>query len=88
MKTYNLTIAAPHGLHIRVAARIVELVKRSGSKVRLFGPNNREADGESIISLLCMDAADGNLLRVEVEGGNEWEVAENLAEIFAGNAAA
>ncbi len=82
MKTYNLTIATPHGLHLRVAAKIVELVRRTEAKVRLFGRDNRQADGGSIISLMTLGAEHGHPLRVEVEGRNEQAVAEGLSEIF------
>lgn len=82
MKTYNLTIAAPHGLHIRVAAKIVELVRRSEATVRLFNRHNRTADGGSIISLMTLGLAHGHPVRVEVEGRHERAVADRLAEIF------
>lgn len=82
MKTYNLTIAAPHGLHIRVAAKIVELVRRSEAKVRLFDRHNRQADGDSIISLMTLGAAHGHFVRVEIEGRHEKAVAAELSEIF------
>ncbi len=84
MKTYNLTIATPHGLHIRVAAKIVELVRRHGAKVRLFDLDNRHADADSIISLMTLGATHGHHLRVEVDGRNEQVVADGLAEIFNG----
>ena len=82
MKSYNLTIETPHGLHIRVAAKIVELVRRSGSKVRLFDREDRTADGDSLISLMILGAEYGNTVRVEVEGRNEDAVASGLTEIF------
>ncbi len=82
MKTYNLTIATPHGLHLRVAAKIVELVRRTEAKVRLFGRDNRQADGGSIISLMTLGAEHGHRVRVEVEGRNEQLVLDGLAEIF------
>ncbi|NLX26857.1 MAG: HPr family phosphocarrier protein [Lentisphaerae bacterium] len=51
MKTYNLTIGAPHGLHSRTAAKIVDLVRSHNAKVRLFNRHNESADGDSIISV-------------------------------------
>lgn len=87
MKTYILTIATPHGLHIRVAARIVELVRRYDAKVRLFDQDNRQADGDSIMSLMILGATHGDEVRVEVEGRNGQEVAGGLAELFGGRAA-
>ena len=60
----------------------MELVRRTGAKVRLFDRENRQADGGSIISLMILGAEHGHPLRVEVEGRNEQAVAEGLAEIF------
>ena len=82
MKSYTLTIAAPHGLHSRTAAKIVELVRRNEAKVRLFDRNNHSADGDSILSLLYFGTALGKDLRVEVESQNEDAIANGLSEIF------
>lgn len=82
MKTYTLTIAAPHGLHSRTAAKIVDLVRHHDAKVRLYDHANRTADGDSILSLLYFGTALGDNLRVEVESRNEDAVANGLTEIF------
>ena len=82
MKTYNLTIEAPHGLHSRTAAKIVEFVRSNNAKVRLLDRNNHSADGDSILSLLYFGTELGNDLRVEVESRNEDAVANGLTEIF------
>ncbi|MEI8206062.1 MAG: HPr family phosphocarrier protein [Kiritimatiellales bacterium] len=82
MQTYNLTVADPHGLHLRVAAKIVNLVKQNRTKVRLFGADNRQADGGSILALLTLNAQQGNSIRVEVDGADESRVAARLSEIF------
>ncbi len=82
MQTYNLTVADPHGLHLRVAAEIVDLVKRHRTKVRLFGTDNRQADGGSILGLLTLGLGHGNSVRVEVDGADESHVAARLSEIF------
>ena len=82
MQTYNLTVADPHGLHLRVAAKIVDLVKQYGTKVRLFGADNRQAYGGSIRGLLTLELGHGNSVRVEVDGADESQVAARLSEIF------
>lgn len=82
MQTYNLTVADPHGLHLRVAAKIVELVRHHGTRVRLFGSDNRQADGGSVLGLLTLGLGHGNFVRVEVDGEDELKVAERLSEIF------
>ena len=84
MHTYNMTVATPHGLHMRPAAEIVDLVKRHGAKVkvRLFGNGNRQADGGSILALLSLGIEQGHRIRVEVDGADEAQVAARLSEIF------
>ena len=84
METCSLTIAAPHGLHIRTAARIVELVRRSEAKVRLFGRDNQQADGGSLIAwmILFAERSRSGGVKVEVEGRNRQAVAAGLAEIL------
>jgi phosphocarrier protein HPr len=82
MQTYNLTVADPHGLHLRVAAKIVDLVKKHRTKVRLFGADNRQVDGGSILGLLTLGIEQGNSIRVEVDGADEFQVAARLSEIF------
>jgi phosphotransferase system HPr (HPr) family protein len=80
MQTQNLIFTHPHGLHMRPAAEIVNLVKQHGVKVRLFGSHNRQADGGSMLDLLTLGIEQGKSIRVEVEGTNE-SVAR-LSEIF------
>ncbi|MEI7851661.1 MAG: HPr family phosphocarrier protein [Kiritimatiellales bacterium] len=82
MHTYNMIVANPHGLHMRPAAEIVDLVKQYGTKVRLFGNGNQQADGGSIMALLTLGLERGNPVRVEVEGANESQVVARLSEIF------
>lgn len=82
MKTYNLTIGAPHGLHSRTAAKIVDLVRSHNAKVRLFNRHNESADGDSIISLLIFGTDMEHDIRVEVESRNEEAVVHGLTEIF------
>jgi phosphotransferase system HPr (HPr) family protein len=77
-----MIVASPHGLHMRPAAEIVDLVKQYGTKVRLFGADNRQADGGSILGLLTLGIERGNSVRVEVDGADEVQVAVRLSEIF------
>lgn len=88
MKTYNLTIGAPHGLHSRTAAKIVDLVRSHNAKVRLFNRHNESADGDSIISLLFFGDHLEHEIRVEVESRNDDAVAHGLTEIFSEMSAA
>ena len=82
MQTRHVIVENPNGLHLRVAARVVQLVQRQEARVRLVGADNREADGRSILGLVSLGAGHGEALRVEAEGPDEAQVADRLSEIF------
>ena len=82
MQTRHMVIANPHGLHLRVAARIVQLVQRYKARVRLFGADNREADARSVLGLISLGAGRGEQVRVEADGPGEQQVADALHELF------
>ena len=86
MQTRDLVVANPNGLHMRVAARIVEIVRRHGAKVKFFGQNDQKADGNSIIELLTLGAEHGSQVRLEVNGPGEEQTARDLAEFFSDGA--
>lgn len=82
MQSYDR--GSPWTPYIRTAARIVELVRRSDAKVRLFGRDNQQADGGSLIAwmILFAERGRGGGVKVEVEGRNRQAVAAGLAEIL------
>ena len=70
MKTFEIEIKNPTGLHARPAKTFVNLAKQYTSKVTVFH-NDKKANGKSLISLLTLGVERGSLIRVEIEGDDE-----------------
>ena len=82
----QIEIANPNGLHLRVAASIVALIRQYGVTARLFGRNEKKAAGDSILQLVSLDAAHGTTVRVEVDGPSETHVLDRIAGLFGAGA--
>ncbi len=77
----EIEIKAPHGLHLRVAAQIVQVNKDFKTKV-IFTKDGQTADASSILELLLLGAGENSKIQVTVEGGNEQIVIQNVSEIL------
>ena len=77
----EIEITAPHGLHLRVAAKIVQANKDSKTRV-VFIKDGQTADASSILELLLLGAGENSKIRVTVDGGNEQEAIKNVSEIL------
>jgi phosphocarrier protein len=69
------------GLHLRPAARFVELAQRFAAEVRVRC-NGAEADGKSLLSLLCLAAEGGMILDLEAHGPDAEEAVIALADLI------
>ncbi len=86
MKTRQLVVRNEGGMHLRVAARIVEQVQRHRSKVRVACEGCPSAKADSIFELLTLGARQGTPLNVTVEGPDEESALQALFEVFEGGA--
>jgi phosphocarrier protein len=68
MISKEIEIRTPHGLHLRVAAKIVQVNKRSKTKV-IFLKDGQTADASSILELLLLGAGENSRIHVTVDGG-------------------
>jgi len=82
MKTRTVVIKCEHGLHLRVAARVMDVVRNHDSSAHLVCDGCRRADACSILQLVALGAAKGESLDVVVEGPDEETVAAQLADVF------
>ncbi|QEH32276.1 Phosphocarrier protein HPr [Aquisphaera giovannonii] len=55
------------GLHLRVAARFAAMARRFAAEVRVR-LDGAEADGKSVLDLMCLGAACGAVLELEARG--------------------
>ena len=81
MISKEIEIRAPHGLHLRVAAKIVKANKNAKTKV-IFLKDGQTADASSILELLLLGAGENSKIQVTVEGDNEQITIQNVAEIL------
>lgn len=77
----EIEIKAPHGLHLRVAAKIVQANKDSKTKVILL-KDGQTADASSILELLLLGAQENSRIHVMVDGENEQEAIRDVFEIL------
>ncbi len=81
MKTIRVHIPWPEGLHLRPAARIVEVAHRFHSEVRLR-LGERVAEAGSILSLVILCATLNATVDIEASGDDEQEAVRAVAACF------
>jgi phosphotransferase system HPr (HPr) family protein len=71
-----------HGIHARVALRVVQRSKTMESKVTLCKGCSK-ADGCSVLDMLLLCAEKGSEIELVASGGDEEKAIEAISEIFA-----
>lgn len=69
------------GMHARAAAKIVELTLGYRSKVTL-SHQGRSAPSDSLIKLLTLNAPQGSLVEIDVDGVDESDCLRALNNLF------
>ncbi len=85
MKQKDVMITDPGGLHLRVAAGVVEITRAHSSHVQLS--LNRcadcpKADGCSILDLITLGASQGTTVTIRADGPDENEVIAAIGGYF------
>ena len=83
MRTKRLIVQNEHGVHARVALKVVETVKRQSAQITICNGCTK-VDGCSILELLLLGAAQGSELEVVARGGDEDKAIRDLEELFSG----
>ncbi len=81
MKTKEIEITAPHGLHLRVAAQVVQASKDSKAKI-IFVKDGQTADASSILELLLLGAGEKSKVQVTVEGQDEQKTIDSISLVL------
>lgn len=81
MKSVNLKINNPHGVHLRVAAQVVKIARNSKSRIVLSKDGNY-AEGDSILQLLILGAVKGSDIRVVAVGEDEQKIIQEMSSLF------
>lgn len=78
MRTTQLTLINPLGLHARAASKFVDTAKSYASKITLV-KDGKAVDGKSIMNLLLLGAPVGSALELIVDGDDEDDATEGLS---------
>jgi len=82
MQIRTVRLRHAHGLHARVAARVVKVTSRFKSKVVLVVGEKR-ASARNIMAMMMLAAAMGSTVRLETEGPDERAAIEAVAAVLA-----
>ena len=82
MKSRRVIVRCEHGLHARVAAKVVKLARDHESSVRILCDGCPCANACSILDLMRLGAGVGTRLEVVAEGPDEDAVVEALTGVF------
>lgn len=72
-----ITVQNPNGMHLRVAAQVVQTARRHRSKITFYKDGKR-ASAQSILELLILDATQKSQITVVSEGEEEKEALKQI----------
>lgn len=81
MKTAQVKVPWPEGLHLRRALQLAKAAQRYHADIRLRA-GERIADLRSIVSVLALCATMGATLELEASGDDEQEATQAVLTIF------
>ncbi len=81
MQNRNFKIVNRLGLHARAAAQLVQTASRFSSEINLI-KDDIEVNGKSIMGILLLAAPQGTEIAVMVEGDDEQQAMDVIAELI------
>lgn len=84
MKSKEIILSNPKGIHLRPATMIVETAKKYQSSIELELEGN-PADASDIMQVISLGAAQGASIKVSVDGPDEEDAMQAMENIFAIN---
>ena len=78
------TVQSPLGLHARPAGRLASLAGRFDSEISL-GRGEEWVSGASVLSILCLAATQGTVLRVRAVGADAEQAVAELGILIESN---
>ena len=79
MRQFEFTIRTPVGIHARPAAELSRTARDYDSRIRL-SVDGREANVKNIMKLMLLNAEQGDRVTISIEGPDEDEAYQVLAE--------
>lgn len=81
MKSIDVHVRQAHGIHLRVASAIVQKLKSFKSRV-LISKDGKEAQADSILELVMLEATENSKVHVSAQGEDEDKALKSLSEFF------
>lgn len=81
MRTINVTVPWPQGLHLRAASKLVQVARNFRSQIHLQ-LNSTDADARSVLSMLMLSAGLGSQLSIHALGEDEHDAIQALQNFF------
>lgn len=82
MEQTTVIVENPNGIHLRPAARIVNISKKYNSRILLSCKNCPFVDAGSITQVLLLQAGRGTPVTVKAEGPDAKEAVREIAHFF------
>jgi phosphotransferase system HPr (HPr) family protein len=84
MKTTEITIQHPVGLHARPAALFVKTSQNFSSDINV-GCNGKTVNAKSLLGILSLAAMQGTTIKIEADGSDEQAALQALQALAADN---
>jgi len=81
MAVKEFTIKNRLGIHARPAARLAKIANEFESTIRVM-KDGLEVNGKSIMGIMMLAAAQGNVIQVEAEGPDEKDAIGALGDLI------
>ena len=81
MDVKEFTIKNRLGIHARPAAKMAKTANEFESTIRVM-KDGLEVNGKSIMGIMMLAAAQGNVIQVEAEGPDEMEAIRALGDLI------
>ena len=77
----EFTVTFAEGLHARPASDLVRICQKAKSKTQIQ-KDDMTADPKSILGIMALGAAKGDVIKVEVDGEDQEEIFANIKKFF------
>jgi phosphotransferase system HPr (HPr) family protein len=82
----TITVENANGIHLRPAAKIVDISKKYNSRILLSCRNCPFVDACSITQVLLLQATKGTAVTVKADGSDEKEAIKEITHFFTNGA--
>jgi phosphocarrier protein HPr len=82
MAERHATIASRVGLHARPASLFIDAVNRQPVEVTIAAQGSDDLDASSILSIMSLGAANGDVVTLKAEGEGAEAALEELAQLL------